>query len=308
MSVFSIIQNSRQAHFNLQMKGRMPESAKPATTDPEDEKQAKANEQAKDRAIRLVEATTLQTGEEATEAEEMVEDYKEAVDLNSSLSRAVKDGADTEREMRIERMAQKIKSLKEALQFATPEKAKRMLRELQQISKDFRTASVELRKAAEKIGPDLPNTVVDVAADATIVALEKVTGSSEVSAGELVDLAEDFAEALQGALAPQPLPTGDSPAQLEASPASAERPAEASSGNTMTNRETETEAVLFAGDNSMQNDLFEQGGFANELQSMLKQKNDAAFLQGGCLCVCRPAASVGFVPSSEPYRGHARRA
>lgn len=162
MSVFSIIQNSQQKMFNLQMGGRLPETARTVAPSGSvsDGKAAKSDAKAIERAEKLVEATAPQTGDTQNEADEIVDEFKDAVDLNSTLSRPVKDGADTEREMRIERMAQKIKAMKEKIRFATPEKAKRMLQELQQISKEFKTASLELRKAAEKIGPDRPNTVV----------------------------------------------------------------------------------------------------------------------------------------------------
>lgn len=213
MSVFSIIQRSQQQQFSLQTRSSsLPQtgtSSDARSRDTED----KAIEKATELAGNLVEATSTQTEEAQDEADEMVEDYKDAVSLNSSLSRAVKDNSDAERELRIERMAQQIKRLKEELRFATPEKAKRMLRELQQIAKNFKTASVELRKAAEKIGPDRPNAVVDVAADATSHAIQTKVGSSDVTPDDLAGAVGDLAGALFA-------PRQSSPAQTMSSPAS----------------------------------------------------------------------------------------
>lgn len=188
------------------------------------------------------------------------------MDLNSALSRAVKDGADTEREMRIERMAQKIKAMKEKIRFATPEKAKRMLQELQQISKDFKTASLELCKAAEKVGPDTPNRVVDVAADATAYALDKTGGSSEVTLIDLLGYAEDLSSSLQSFM-PRSAANVSDPEQL---PSPTQEPSNTSplSGNT---------DDMGSGQLSSLFGTLESSGFMDRLESELAQKNDAAF-------------------------------
>lgn len=268
MSIFSIIQNSQQQLFSLQMKGRLPETAKtPASGSMvEQDKQEKADERVVGQAEKLVEATSAQTGTAQTESDEIVEDFKDAVDLNSALSRAVKDGADTEREMRIERMAQKIKAMKEKIRFATPEKAKRMLQELQQISKDFKTASLELRKAAEKVGPDTPNRVVDVAADATAYALDKTGGSSEVTLIDLLGYAEDLSSSLQSFM-PRSAANVSDPEQL---PSPTQEPSNTSplSGNT---------DDMGSGQLSSLFGTLESSGFMDRLESELAQKNDAAF-------------------------------
>jgi|GEM_PF-3528531 len=275
MSVFSIVQNSRQQMFNLQMKGRMPDTAKlpSASSKAGDDKQAKANEKIKERAEDLIGATAAPTEEAQTEADEIVEDFKDAVDLNSTLSRAVKDGADTEREMRIERIAQKIKALKEKIRFATPEQAKRMLQELQQISKEFKTASVELRKAAEKIGPDLPNTVVDVAADATVAALGNKDVSPEVTLTDLLGYAEDFTASLQIALpaaAQMSSATAPEKAALpDQSTGTGPEPADQSEPADPVEQSLEKIDALF--------DQLESSGFIGDLQRDLAQKNSAAF-------------------------------
>jgi hypothetical protein len=250
MSVFSIIQRSQQQQFSLQTNGTpLPEVGTAAGNRTKDA-EAKSAEKAKDLADSLTETTTPQSEEAQDEAEKMVEEYKDAVDLNSSLSRAVKDNADAERELRIERMAQQIKRMKEALRFASPEKAKRMLRELQQIAKNFRTASIELRKAAEKIGPDRPNTAVDVAADATSHAIQTKIGSSDVTPDDLAAAAGDLTSSLfatqpESTAAPADTPAGGVPFQDVAS-------------------------LL---------DPTTLSDFATELQETLSQKKDAAFYQ-----------------------------
>lgn len=64
MSIFSIIQNSQQQLFSLQMKGRLPETAKtPASgSKVEQDKQEKADERVVGQVEKLVEATSAQTG------------------------------------------------------------------------------------------------------------------------------------------------------------------------------------------------------------------------------------------------------
>lgn len=281
MSVFSIIQNSQQQMFNLQMKGRMPETAKPPSNNPKDNDDAQQKADAKliERAGQLVSTTTPQSEEAQSEADDIVEDFKEAVDLNSKLSRAVKDGADTEREMRIERMAQKIKALKERLRFATPEQAKRMLQELQQISKDFKTASIELRKAAEKIGPDRPNTVVDVAAEATVSALGNKDVSSEVTLTDLLGYAEDFTSSLQ-TIAPASAQTAADadPGLASTSGSSVAAPSEQASEQAK-EQATEQTGPLEQNLEKIVSvfEALESSGFIDELQSDLARKNDAAF-------------------------------
>ncbi|WP_346892151.1 hypothetical protein [uncultured Roseibium sp.] len=250
MSVFSIIQRSQQQQFSLQTNGAPLPKVGTATGNRTKDAEAKSAEKAKDLADSLTETTTPQSEEAQDEAEKMVEEYKDAVDLNSSLSRAVKDNADAERELRIERMAQQIKRMKEALRFATPEKAKQMLRELQQIAKNFRTASIELRKAAEKIGPDRPNMAVDVAADATSHAIQTKIGSSDVTPDDLAAAAGDLASSL-----------------FAAPPASMAAPADTSAGDAPVR---DMASLLDPGALS---------DFATELQETLLQKKDAAFYQ-----------------------------
>ncbi|MBS8260405.1 hypothetical protein DYI23_09270 [Roseibium polysiphoniae] len=282
MSVFSIIQNSQQQAFNLQMRGRLPDSAElPAsaqtgsqTSNQSEEDRTKADDANKERAEALMATTTELSGQENSEADDIVEGYKDAVDLNSTLSRAVKDGADTEREMRIERMSQQIAAIKERLKFATPEKAKRMLLELQQISKDFRTASVELGKAAEKIGPDLPNGAVDVAADATVAALGTASGSSEISVDDLLGIAADLGTSLQTNLTPATPEALETDPLVENSQPQSTGLQETASASSLENAAGEDTAL---GTLTSIYDALETSGFMDRLQNELLVKNEVAF-------------------------------
>ncbi|MTI43225.1 hypothetical protein JM93_03811 [Roseibium hamelinense] len=220
MSVFSIIQRAEQQQFALQMKGKSLPSARTLPADKTEERDEKAADKTKQLAETLVATTSSSnTGggnaSQNSKDADILKDFKDAVDLNSTLSRAVKDGADAERQLRIERLTQQIERMKEMLKFVTPEKAEKMLKELQQLAKTFRTASIELRKAAEKIGPDLPNAAVDVAADATALAL---TNPQQAQA-DLLDTVSKITDTLLARLQ-GPATT---PASLDLSPAGEQR-------------------------------------------------------------------------------------
>ncbi len=53
------------------------------------------------------------------------------------------------RKQKIEMVQKRIERLKEMLRFATPEQAKRLLKELKQISKEFKSASQDLKSAGQ---------------------------------------------------------------------------------------------------------------------------------------------------------------
>ncbi|MEP3048769.1 MAG: hypothetical protein ABJL55_15640 [Roseibium sp.] len=93
-------------------------------------------------------------------AKSLIEDYKEAVDLNSKLSKSIKDNKDALREQKVEQIQQRIKQLKEMLRFASPQQAKRMLKELKQVSKEFSAAAKDLGKAGTDAGTGAPNPAV----------------------------------------------------------------------------------------------------------------------------------------------------
>lgn len=210
MTLFSIIQQSSQQQFELKMKGKVPlQQSSTGQRSREDAALQTSAEKLKDLGAALVDTTSGETDEASSEGEDILKDFQDAVDLNSTLTRAVKDNADAERDLRIDRMAQTIARMKEELKFATPEKAKRMLRELQQIAKDFRMAAIELRKAAEKIGPDLPNGAVDVAADATSLAIDRKLGPEEVPPEDLARSVEGPAAVLFNPLGQTELPGQD---------------------------------------------------------------------------------------------------
>jgi len=221
MSIFSIIQNAQEQQFSLQMKGRginLPDTREPSE-EAEDKEREKAVEKAVTLAKGLIETTSASQSQsqEDTEASGIFKDFKDAVDLNSTISRAIKDSADTEREARIDRISQEIGRMKETLKFATPEKAEKMLKELQQLAKLFRTATVELGRAAAKMGPDTPNRVVDVAADATAFAIDRQTGGAQAAQADLMETVAEVADALLsagfGAASPGEVPAGDTSRQ-----------------------------------------------------------------------------------------------
>jgi hypothetical protein len=139
MSVFSIVSNSSQQQFSLR-----PQS----------------NGSGLQRSVRTAETLLDQIGntasplteEEQKAAQGLLEDFKGAVETSVSMSRALQDNKDALREERLARIEARIEQLKELLRFATPEQAKRLLKELKQISKDFSSAANGLKKAAGELG------------------------------------------------------------------------------------------------------------------------------------------------------------
>ncbi|MES0879923.1 hypothetical protein [Roseibium sp. SCP14] len=167
MSIFSILQNSSRQQFNL-----------------------RSGTAAQDNSKHLAQAENLtkaisSSGQNTAEAEEaaksLFESYKEAADLSSSLSRSVKDNQDALRKQRVERIQQRIKQLKEMLRFATPEQAKRMLKELKQISKEFKTASQDLNKAGQGQGPGALSSTTTSSASAVSSVIEAATGTGAIA-------------------------------------------------------------------------------------------------------------------------------
>jgi len=280
MSIFSIIQNAQEQQFSLQMKGRgvaLPDTRDPAEKS-EDAKREKTTEKAVELATELIGTTSASGSDEESEASKIVEDFKDAVDLNSTISRAIKDSADTEREARIERIAQEIGRMKEVLKFATPEKAEKMLKELQQLAKLFRTASVELGRAAAKMGPDEPNRVVDVAADATAYAIDRETGGAQAAQAELMETVAEVADALMssGFGAPSPVAVANSGASAPNKAAST--PPSQSGALLQDADQVGTASIVPAADPESPFLKTERLGYlVHSLQNSLYQANDAAF-------------------------------
>jgi len=85
-------------------------------------------------------------------AQDLLEDFKDSVEFTSNLSRSLASNKDAMRKERIARMEARIEQLKELLRFATPEQAKRLLKELKQVAKEFSGAANGLKKAATETG------------------------------------------------------------------------------------------------------------------------------------------------------------
>ncbi|WP_422375269.1 hypothetical protein [Roseibium sp.] len=98
----------------------------------------------------LVQAIAKSGAEDAEDkAKSLFDTFKESVELGNGLERAAQDSQDAMRKQKIELMAKRIEQLKELLRFATPEQAKRMLKELKQLSREFKSVSKELGSSAE---------------------------------------------------------------------------------------------------------------------------------------------------------------
>jgi ElaB/YqjD/DUF883 family membrane-anchored ribosome-binding protein len=114
--------------------------------------------QAGNRAASLGAAQTLTTflsatgsAEDEDKAKSLFETYKDSVELNNSLSRSVEANKDALRTQKINKAKERIERLKEMLRFATPEQAKRLLKELKQVAKEFKSASQDLKSAGQSL-------------------------------------------------------------------------------------------------------------------------------------------------------------
>ena len=114
--------------------------------------------QAGNRAASLGAAQTLTTfltatgsAEDEDKAKSLFETYKDSVELNNSLSRSVESNKDALRSQKISKAKERIERLKEMLRFATPEQAKRLLKELKQVAKEFKSASQDLKSAGQSL-------------------------------------------------------------------------------------------------------------------------------------------------------------
>ncbi|MEM9632736.1 MAG: hypothetical protein AAGA50_15505 [Pseudomonadota bacterium] len=167
MSIFSILQNSSRQQFSLRSETAAQDNSKQL---------AKA-----ENLTKAISSSGQNTAEAEEAAKSLFESYKEAADLSSSLSRSVKDNQDTMRKQRVERIQQRIKQLKEMLRFATPEQAKRMLKELKQISKEFKTAAQDLNKAGQGQGPGALSSTNASSANAVSSVIEAATGTGALA-------------------------------------------------------------------------------------------------------------------------------
>ncbi|WP_306149437.1 MULTISPECIES: hypothetical protein [unclassified Roseibium] len=139
MSFFSIVSNASQQQFSL----------RPQTNGSGLQTSVRSAETLLDQ---IGNTASPLTEEEQKAAQGLLQDFKDAVETNISMSRALQDNKDALREERLARIEARIEQLKELLRFATPEQAKRLLKELKQISKEFSSAANGLKKAAGELG------------------------------------------------------------------------------------------------------------------------------------------------------------
>ncbi|XYK82043.1 MAG: hypothetical protein ROO70_07485 [Labrenzia sp.] len=139
MSFFSIVSNASQQQFSL----------RPQTNGSGLQKSVRSAETLLDQ---IGNTASPLTEEEQKAAQDLLQDFKDAVETSVSMSRALQDNKDALREERLARIEARIEQLKELLRFATPEQANRLLKELKHISKEFSSAANGLKKAAGELG------------------------------------------------------------------------------------------------------------------------------------------------------------
>lgn len=79
------------------------------------------------------------------------EEYENAVLIGKDLKRAADSMKDGMRGEKISRLEQRIERLKEMLKFATPEQARKLIKELKSISKEFKAVAKDLGEAASSL-------------------------------------------------------------------------------------------------------------------------------------------------------------
>ncbi|MEP2706722.1 MAG: hypothetical protein ABJQ71_16365 [Roseibium sp.] len=172
MSVTSIVNRHNQQQFSLQAGAR-------AQNTPNNTKSAEALLNS------LNSSATPLSEKEHDAAKSLINDYKDAVDLNSSLSKSMENSKDAMRQERIARIEERIKQLKEMLRFASPEQAKRMLKELKQVSKEFSAAAKDLSKAGNDAGTGAPNPAVETSTNIVTSVIDSTFGTSQTNASPL---------------------------------------------------------------------------------------------------------------------------
>ncbi|WP_422019119.1 hypothetical protein [Roseibium sp.] len=166
MSFFSIFSNASQQQFSL----------RPQNNGSGLQKSVRSAETLLDQ---IGNTASPLTEEEQKAAQGLLQDFKDAVESSVSMSRALQDNKDALREERLARIEARIEQLKELLRFATPEQAKRLLKELKQISKEFSSAANGLKKAAGELGGGSGNSL-----SATANAVSSVISSTLGSASQ----------------------------------------------------------------------------------------------------------------------------
>ena len=164
MSVFSIVTHSSQQQFAFRLQGNaanLPKSAETAET----------------LADQIGIVSSPLSEEEQKAAQDLIKDFKNAVETSAGMSRALKDNEDALREERLARIEARIEQLKELLRFATPEQAKRLLKELKQVSKEFSSAASGLKDAAGELGTG-PGSTVTATANAVSSVITSTLGTT----------------------------------------------------------------------------------------------------------------------------------
>jgi ElaB/YqjD/DUF883 family membrane-anchored ribosome-binding protein len=196
---------------------------------------ARTGAQAGNRAASLGAVQTLTTfigangsAEDEDKAKSLFETYKDSVELNDSLSRSVEANKDALRSQKINKAKERIEQLKEMLRFATPEQAKRLLKELKQISQEFKSAAQSLKSAGQSLSGG-------VSGPGALPGLSNVTGTAAATAGAGLQVVETQAPVTDTAAT-----AGVSQARATASAPEAETASEASgnqaSGSSQTNQ------------------------------------------------------------------------
>ncbi|MBD8891617.1 hypothetical protein [Roseibium litorale] len=83
---------------------------------------------------------------------DFLKDMEKDLEVGNMLKQAVDSSKDNQRQDSIEKIKKRIAELKERLKFATPQQAKALLRELKQITKEFKTAAQSLSDSGGSAG------------------------------------------------------------------------------------------------------------------------------------------------------------
>ncbi|WP_420337042.1 hypothetical protein [Roseibium sp.] len=137
--------------------------------------------QASDRGETLlhtfVNASRILSEEDQEAARALVDEFKEAVSISSTLKKATKSHSDNSRSERLERVSQRIEQLKMMIRFASPEQAKKLLKQLKQLSGELKAAGADRKgMTTGSITGAGARSTLDTAVEATNMALQTTLG------------------------------------------------------------------------------------------------------------------------------------
>lgn len=133
-------------------------------------------------------------------ARSLFETFKDSVELSNQVAKSVEQTRDSARSEKVSRIKQRIEQLKELLRFATPEQAKRMLRELKQISREFKAAAKELGAAGGQMAGQATAPVAAAAGGAPVSGDGSVqTAGTSAMASEQISVGTGLATAADSA-------------------------------------------------------------------------------------------------------------